>query len=422
MIRTLATPVNPLVGPALIVMCDLGGRIARWMGGLNTAAEPLIGQIQWTPMSAFGPKRTFVFALHMSAFDPKRTLQTRPDRMSCPEPRGEAMKRSEFIQLLCSAAASCLSWPLAARAQQVEQMRRVGILLSATADDTEFQTWVGAFLQELQKLGWSLGHNVRVDTRWATANASEVRKHAAELAALAPDVILAHGASCVAPLLQATRTVPIVFPIAGDPVGAGFVDSLARPGGNATGFMSTEYSMGGKWSELLKETAPGVTRVAVLRDASQSSGTSLLASVQTVAPSLRVEVNPINMRDAGEIDRAVTAFARSPGGGLVVVASPAATRHRDLVIKLAARHKLPAVYYERFFVAGGGLISYGTDFVDQYRRAAGYVDRILKGEKPADLPVQGATKYQLVINLKTAKALGLTIPPPVLARANEVIE
>jgi len=332
------------------------------------------------------------------------------------------MKRREFMQLLCSAAASCLSWPLAARAQQVEQMRRVGILLSATADDTEFQTWVGAFLQELQKLGWSLGHNVRVDTRWATANASEVRKHAAELAALAPDVILAHGASCVAPLLQATRTVPIVFPIAGDPVGAGFVDSLARPGGNATGFMSTEYSMGGKWLELLKETAPGVTRVAVLRDASQSSGTSMLASIQTVAPSLRVEVNPINMRDAGEIDRAVTAFARSPGGGLVVVASPAATRHRDLIIKLAARHKLPAVYYERFFVAGGGLISYGTDFVDQYRRAAGYVDRILKGEKPADLPVQGATKYQLVINLKTAKALGLTIPPPVLARANEVIE
>ncbi|MGA7038732.1 MAG: ABC transporter substrate-binding protein, partial [Pseudolabrys sp.] len=206
------------------------------------------------------------------------------------------------------------------------------------------------------------------------------------------------------------------------PVGAGFVDSLARPGGNATGFMSTEYSMGGKWLELLKETAPGVTRAAVLRDASQSSGTSMLASVQTVAPSLRVEVNPINMRDAGEIERAVTAFARSPGGGLVVVASPAATRHRDLIIKLAARHKLPAIYYERFFVAGGGLISYGTDFVDQYRRAAGYVDRILKGEKPADLPVQAATKYQLVINLKTAKALGLTIPPSVLARADEVIE
>jgi putative ABC transport system substrate-binding protein len=242
------------------------------------------------------------------------------------------------------------------------------------------------------------------------------------LAALGPDVILAHGASAVGPLLQATRTVPIVFPIGSDPVGAGFVDSLARPGGNATGFMSVEYSMGGKWLELLKETAPGVTRAAVLRDSSQSSGTSIFAAVQTVAPSLRVEVNPINMRDADEIERAVTAFARSPGGGLVVVASPAATRHRDLIIKLAARHKLPAVYYERFFVAGGGLISYGTDFIDQYRRAAGYVDRILKGEKPADLPVQAATKYQLVINLKTAKALGLTIPPSVLARADEVIE
>ena len=304
------------------------------------------------------------------------------------------MRRREFITLLGSVtASSSLSWPLAVRAQQAERMRRVGILLSATADDTEFQTWVGAFLQELQKLGWSIGGNVRIDTRWATANAGEVRKHAAELAALAPDVILAHGASCVGPLLQATRTVPIVFPIAGDPVGAGFVDSLARPGGNATGFMSTEYSMGGKWLELLKETAPGVTRAAVLRDTTQSSGTSLFAAVQTVAPSLRVEVNPINMRDAEEIERAVTAFARSPGGGLIVAASPVATRYRDLIIKLAARHKLPAVYYERFFVAGGGLISYGPDFVDQYRRAAGYVDRILKGEKPADLPVQAATKY-----------------------------
>src|SRR5262245_55583920 len=254
------------------------------------------------------------------------------------------MRRREFITLLGSATASSLTWPLTVRAQQAERMRRIGILLAATADDAEFQTWVGAFQQELQKLGWSLGRNVRVDTRWATANASEVRKHAAELAALAPDVILAHGASCVGPLLQVTRTVPIVFPIAGDPVGAGFVDSLARPGGNATGFMSTEYSMGGKWLELLKETAPGVTRVAVLRDASQSSGTSMLASIQTVAPTLRVEVNPINMRDAAEIERAVATFAGSPGGGLVVVASPAATRHRDLIIKLAARHKLPAVY------------------------------------------------------------------------------
>ena len=271
-------------------------------------------------------------------------------------------------------------------------------------------------------MGWSIGRNVRIDTRWATANAGEIRRHAAELAALAPDVILAHGASCVGPLLQVTRTVPIVFPIAGDPVAAGFVDSLARPGGNATGFMSTEYSMGGKWLELLKQTVPGVTRAAVLRDASQGSGTSQFAAIQAVAPSLGVEVNPVNMRDAGEIERAVTAFARSPGGGLIVAAGAAATRHRNLIIALAARHKLPAVYYERLFVAGGGLISYGPDFVDQYRRAAGYVDRILKGEKPADLPVQASNKYALVINLKTAKALGLTIPSPVLARADEVIE
>jgi putative ABC transport system substrate-binding protein len=329
------------------------------------------------------------------------------------------MRRREFITLLGGAAAA---WPLAAQAQQPERMRRIGILLAATADDAEFQAWVGAFLQALALLGWTIGRNVRIDTRWATANAGEIRRHAAELAALAPDVILAHGASSVGPLLQATRTVPIVFPIVSDPVAAGFVESLARPGGNATGFMSTEYSMGGKWLELLKQTAPGVTRAAVLRDATQGSGTSQFAAIQALAPSLRVEVNPVNMRDAGEIESAVTAFARSPGGGLIVAAGPAATRHRNLIVTLAARHRLPAVYYERFFVAGGGLISYGLDFVDQYRRAAGYVDRILKGEKPADLPVQAPTKYELVINLKTAKALGLDIPATVLARADEVIE
>jgi ABC-type uncharacterized transport system substrate-binding protein len=328
------------------------------------------------------------------------------------------MRRRELITLLCGAAV----WPLAARAQQPERMRRIGILLAATADDAEFQAWVGAFLQALALLGWTIGRNVRIDTRWATANAGEIRRHAAELAALAPDVILAHGASTVGPLLQATRTVPIVFPIAADPVAAGFVESLARPGGNATGFMSTEYSMGGKWLELLKQTAPGVTRAAVLRDASQGSGTSQFAAIQAVAPSLSVEVNPVNMRDAGEIERAVTTFARSPGGGLIVTAGAAATRHRDLIIALAARHKLPAVYYARFYAVGGGLMSYGPDFIDQYQRAAGYVDRILKGEKPADLPVQTATKYELVINLKTAKALGLTVPPAVLARADEVIE
>jgi putative tryptophan/tyrosine transport system substrate-binding protein len=242
------------------------------------------------------------------------------------------------------------------------------------------------------------------------------------LAALAPDVILAHGASTVGPLLQATRTVPIVFPIVSDPVAAGYVDSMARPGGNATGFTSFDWSVSAKWLELLKQTAPDVTRAAVLRDATQGSGSSQFAVIQAAAPSLKVEVNPVNMRDAEEIERAVTAFARSPGGGLIVAAGLAATRHRDLIVKLAARHRLPAVYYERFFVAGGGLISYGPDFIDQYRRAAGYVDRILKGEKPADLPVQASTKYELVVNLKTAKALGLTVPMSLLGRADEVIE
>jgi putative ABC transport system substrate-binding protein len=328
------------------------------------------------------------------------------------------MRRREFITLLCSAAV----WPLAARAQQPERMRRIGILLAATADDADFQAWVGAFQQALALLGWTIGRNVRIDTRWATANADEIRRQAAELAALAPDVILAHGSSTVGPMLQATSTVPIVFPIAADPVAAGFVESLARPGGNATGFMTTEYSMGGKWLELLKQTAPGVTRAAVLRDTTQGSGTSQFAAIQSVAPSLGVEVSPLNMRDAGEIERAVAAFARSPGGGLIVTAGAAANRHRNLIIALAARHKLPAVYHARFMVAGGGLMSYGPDFIDQYQRAAGYVDRILKGEKPANLPVQTPDKYELVINLKTAKALGLAIPPAVLARANEVIE
>jgi putative ABC transport system substrate-binding protein len=329
------------------------------------------------------------------------------------------MRRRNFITFLGGAAAA---WPLAAWAQQPERMRRIGILLAATADDPEFQARVGAFLQALALMGWTIGRNVRIDTRWATANAGEIRRHAEEFAAIAPDVILAHGASTLGPLLQATRTVPIVSPVFGDPVGAGFVDSLARPGGNVTGFMSFEYGMAGKWLELLKETVPSVTRAGVLRDPSQGSGTSQFAAIQAVAPSLRVEVNPVNMRDAGEIERGLAAFARSPGGGLIVTAGTAANRHRNLIIALAARHKLPAVYYERYFVAAGGLISYGPDFVDQYRRAAGYVDRILKGEKPADLPVQGPTKYDTAINLKTAKALGLTVPPALLARADEVIE
>ena len=329
------------------------------------------------------------------------------------------MKRREFITLLGGAGAA---WPLVARAQQPERVRRIGILLPAAADVAEFQARVGAFLQALALLGWTIGRNVQIDTRWAGANAAEIRRHAAELAALAPDVILAHGSSTVGPLLQATRTAPIVFPVSGDPVGHGFVDSLARPGGNATGFMTAEYSMGGKWLELLKQIAPGVTRAAVLRDSTQGGGTSEFAAIQAVAPSLRVEVSPVNMRDAAEIERAVSAFARSPNGGLIVTPGGAATLHRDLIFTLAARHKLPAVYNERFFAAAGGLVSYGADQIDQYRRAAGYVDRILKGEKPADLPVQAPTKYELVINLKTAKALDLDIPASVLARADEVIE
>jgi putative ABC transport system substrate-binding protein len=329
------------------------------------------------------------------------------------------LRRRDFIALAGGAVAIA---PFAARAQQRERMRLIGVLLPATADDAEFQARFGAFLQGLGQLGWTIGRNVRIDTRWATTDAAEIRRHAAELAALAPDVILAHGDTAVGALLQATRTVPVVFPVVGDPVGGGFVDSLARPGGNVTGFMNFEYSISGKWLELLKEIAPGVTRVAVLRDPAIPTGPAQFGVIQAVSPSLRVEVNPVNVRDAGEIERAVAAFARSANGGLIVTGSNLVTLHRDLIITLAARHKLPAVYYERFFVAAGGLISYGPDFVDQYRRAATYVDRILKGEKPADLPVQAPTKYELVVNLKTAKALGLEIPPSVLARADEVIE
>jgi putative ABC transport system substrate-binding protein len=328
------------------------------------------------------------------------------------------VNRRDFITVLSGAAA----WPLAARAQQAERMRHIGILLPAAADDLQFQARVGAFLQGLGQLGWTIGRNVRIDTRWATTDAAEIRRHAAELAALAPDVILAQGASTVGPLLQVTRTVPIVFPVAGDPVGAGFVDSLARPGGNVTGFMTIEYSMSGKRLELLKQIAPSVSRVVALRDPATPNGIGEFAAIQAVAPSLRVEVNPVNVRDPGEIERAVAAFARAPNGGLIVTSVPGAALHRDLIIMLAARHKLPAIYYEHFFVVAGGLISYGPDFVDQYRQAAGYVDRILKGEKPADMPVQVPTKYETVLNLKTAKALGLAVPPNVLAIADEVIE
>jgi putative tryptophan/tyrosine transport system substrate-binding protein len=325
--------------------------------------------------------------------------------------------RREFITLLGAAA-----WPLAARAQQPDRMRRIGMLLPAAKDDVQVQAWVGAFLEGLALSGWTIGRNVRIDTRWATPNPAEIRRHAAELAALAPDVILAHGGSTVGPLLQATRTVPIVFPAIIDPVGAGFVDSLARPGGNTTGFTGFEFSLSGKWLELLRQIAPGVTQVAVLRDATNPNGLAQFGAIHAVAPSLRVEVIPVNMRDADEIERAVATFARAASGGLIVTASAPAVFHRNLIVALAARHKLPAVYYERFFVMAGGLVSYGPDFVDQYRRAADYVDRILKGEKPADLPVQAPTKYETVLNLKTAKALGLDLPASVLARADEVIE
>ena len=330
------------------------------------------------------------------------------------------MQRRNFIRLLGGAA---VAWPLAARAQQSDRVRRIGVLVAATADDGDYQARIAAFQQGLQQLGWSDGRNVHIDTRWATTKPDDIRRHAAELAALAPDVILAGtGTATVAPLLQATRTVPIVFAVVIDPVGAGFVDSLARPGGNATGFTVFEYGMSGKWLELLKQIAPGVTRAAVLRDPTIASGIGQFAAVQAVAPSLGVDLSAVDVRDAGEIERAVTAFARSSNDGLIVTASALATRHRDLIIALAARLRLPAVYPYRFFVTIGGLISYGPDFVDQYRQAAGYVDRILKGEKPAELPVQAATKYELAINLKTAKALGLTVPPAVLARAGEVIE
>ena len=329
------------------------------------------------------------------------------------------MRRREFITLIGGAAAA---WPFAVRAQQPERMRRIGILLPATADDAEFQAWVGSFLQGLQQSGWIIGRNVQIDTRWATANAVAIRRHATELVALAPDVILAHGTMSVGPSLEATHTVPIVFPVAADPVSAGFVNNLARPGGNATGFMNFEYGMAGKWLELLKEIAPGVTRAAVLRDTTNPTGIAMFGVIQAIAPSFRVELTSVNIRDEPETERAIAAFGRSSNVGLVVTPSGSALRHRDLIVALAARHKLPAVYFERSYVAVGGLVSYGADFVDLYRQAAGYVDRILKGEKPADLPVQAPTKLQLVINVKTAKALGLTIPPAVLARADEVIE
>ena len=328
------------------------------------------------------------------------------------------MRRRDFISLLGSAAAISF----AAHAQQGERVRTIGVLLPAAPGDPVFQARLAAFHQELALLGWNIGANVRIDTRWATTNAAEICKQAAELVALAPDAILSTGDSTVPALLQATRTVPIVFPVANDPVGAGYVASLARPGGNITGFMLHEYSIGVKWLELLEEIAPNVTRVAVLRDPANPSQTAQFGVIQAVAPMLKAEVIPVDLRDAGEIERAVEFFALSPNSGLIVVAGGAALRHRDLIVALATRHKLPAVYWERLFVVAGGLISYGVHTIDQYRRAAGYIDRILKGEKPSDLPVQSPTKYETVINLKTAKALGLSVPLILQQRADEVIE
>jgi putative ABC transport system substrate-binding protein len=329
------------------------------------------------------------------------------------------MKRREFITLLGGAAAA---WPLAARAQQAARMRRIGVLTPFAADDTEGHGRLTAFAQGLQQLGWTVGQNIRTDYRWGDGKADTMRKYAVELVALAPDVILSDSSAATAPLLQATHTIPIVFGVVADPVGAGYVESLARPGGNATGFTPFEYSVAGKWLELLKEIAPHVRRVAVLRDSAIAAGPGFFGAIQAMASSLGVALRPVDVRDAAEIERSVTAFAQGSNAGLIVTGSPAAAAKRDLIVALAARHRLPAVYNNRLYGELGGLICYGTDFLDQFRRAAGYVDRILKGEKPADLPVQAPTKYELVINLKTAKALGIEVPTTLLARADEVIE
>ena len=329
------------------------------------------------------------------------------------------MKRREFITLLGGATAA---WPIAARAQQGERMRRIGVLMNIAADDPEAQSRMTAFVQALAQLGWMTGRNVKIDSRWSAGDSERLSKYAAELIALAPDVMLANSSQSVAALMQVTGVVPIVFASVADPVGAGFVESLGRPGGNITGFMNFEYSIASKWLELLRELAPRLTRVAVLRDTAIAAGSGQLGAIQSAATQLGLELRPVGMRDAGEIERGLVAFSSSSNGGLILTASPMNTVHRDLIIGLAARHKLPAIASNRLFAAGGGLMSFGPDRVDQNRLAAEYVDRILKGEKPADLPVQAPTKFELVINLKTAKALGLDVPPTLLARADEVIE
>jgi len=329
------------------------------------------------------------------------------------------MRRREFITLIGGVATT---WPLALSAQQPDRMRRVGIVMSFAENDLASKPRMAAFTEGLRQFGWNVGGNVQIEVRWGAADATQARRYAAELAALAPDVIVAAASPATAALREATGTLPIVFLGVTDPVGAGYVASLARPGGNVTGFTLVEYGMSGKWLELLKEIAPGVTRAAVLRDPSTGAGVGQLGAIQSVASSLGVETNPIDPGDAGEIERAITDFARMPNGGLIVVTGTGAFLHRKLIIALAAQHKLPAVYFVSSFTKDGGLVSYGPDVVVQYRQAASYVDRILKGEKPADLPVQAPTKYELVINLRTAKALGIVMPPSVLARADEVIE
>src|SRR5262245_14760578 len=376
-----------------------------------------------SPLSASlsGAKRTCPFAPHMSAYDPKRTLgpPSRPPVSASTIGDGGDMRRREFISLIGGAAA----WPIATHAQpQSERMRRVGVLVIFAEADPEGQARVAAFVQTLQSLGWTTGRNIQIDIRWGVADAASSRRYAAEMVALAPDVVLTSSSAATVALQEATRTLPIVFVNVSDPVSAGYVASLARPGGNVTGFTFVEYGMSGKWLELLKEIAPHVTRVAILRDPTLAAGIGQLGAIQSVAPSLRVEVSPIDVRNAGEIERAITDFARTANGGLIVIATPVALLHRKLIVTLAAQHRLPTVYFLRGFVKDGGLISYGPDPIAPYGQAASYIDRILKGEKPADLPVQAPNKYEMIINLKTAKALGITVPPALLARADEVID